>query len=235
MRDIKTLKYDIKLLSIFLGYAVAACVLLFLVRWIVTGYGYYGFLIWNLFLACVPFVISLIVIIVEQLVLTRVYKITLIILFTIPWLVFYPNAPYLFTDFIYIFNRAFLLTTPQTPLIGMEGLVWFDIILSSAFAFTGHFIGLVSVYLIHTTLKKVANRMTAWILIFLAMVFSGFGIYLGRFSRLNSWDLIVNPGHSLSEIISSLCNTKALMFSAVFSLFIVATYMMFYAFKRIRR
>ncbi|MCX7024984.1 MAG: DUF1361 domain-containing protein [Spirochaetes bacterium] len=235
MRDTARFRKDIASLSLVLGLASAACILMFFVRFAVTGRALYGFLVWNLFLAGVPYLIALGVLTAERRMTGPRPRAIIVMALSVLWLIFYPNAPYLFTDFIYIFRRTFLWRAPIVPIVpvGLEALVWFDIVMSSAFAFIGHFIGLVSIYLIQASLRAVAGRSVAWASVVLAMLLSGFGIYLGRFSRLNSWDLLVRPYHAFPEIFSSLGDAKALLFSAAFSLFVGVTYLMLYAFKRV--
>src|SRR6187549_2506963 len=60
----------------------------------------YVFLSWNLFLACVPFVISsYIVIKAEDLSKWRLFALMM------AWLVFFPNAPYIITDLFHLDQR----------------------------------------------------------------------------------------------------------------------------------
>src|SRR5512134_2599871 len=94
-----------------------------------SGSGRYGFLIWNLFLAWVPFIISYFT-----------YTITLkrrLIYLVIPfasllWLIFFPNAPYILTDFQHLAKPS-----PELP-------VWYDVIMLIWFGFTGLLLGIVS-------------------------------------------------------------------------------------------
>ena len=58
----------------------------------------YTFLLWNMFLAVIPFMIAEYVKIQEPEKLTK----TKLILFIIAWLLFLPNAPYIITDFIHL-------------------------------------------------------------------------------------------------------------------------------------
>ncbi len=202
-------------------------------RYAVTGKFLYAFLLWNLFLAVVPYAVALLMRGAAANLRGRRTKAASVVVLSLLWLVFYPNAPYLFTDFIYLFKRTFVERPAGIP-VGSEAIVWYDIVMSSAFAFVGHFIGLVSAYFVHGVLRSTFGRVVSWAVIALAMVMSGFGIYLGRFSRLNSWDLVTRPAEAFAEVFSSLGDFRAILFSAVFSLFVGVTYLMLYAFKRAR-
>ncbi|EFK95780.1 protein containing DUF1361, partial [sediment metagenome] len=53
----------------------------------------------------------------------------------------------------------------------------------------------------------------------------GYGIYLGRFERLNSWDIVRNPLPTLRIAFANLVNLKAVLVSLCFALFIFLTYL----------
>ncbi|NMH29390.1 DUF1361 domain-containing protein [Flavobacterium silvaticum] len=148
---------------------------------------HYAFLIWNLFLAWVPIVI------VNYLINRRNIKGIKLILTFITWLLFLPNAPYLITDLLHFRHTANMTA-------------WFDVLLLSAFAISGLLFGLVALFRMQQILNSRIGKKQADILIFFSAVLSGFGIYLGRFERYNSWDVISNP-FSLAFDIIRLCIT----------------------------
>lgn len=141
------------------------------------------FLNWNLFLAFIPWGLSSLVHLRPKL---RESKLTLLALLT-SWLLFFPNAPYILTDLFH------LRITTAMP-------IWFDLVLVLSFAWTGLLFGIFSLFDIEKLLKpwlKQSGRTTISILlIFLA----SFGIYLGRYLRWNSWDLVANPYSLLQDI-----------------------------------
>jgi len=96
------------------------------------------------------------------------------------WLAFFPNAPYILTDLFHLNHGAAM------PM-------WFDLVLILAFAWTGILFGFLSLWDFEKLLKTKLSR--KWIpLISVGLLFlSSFGIYLGRYLRWNSWDLIHRP------------------------------------------
>jgi uncharacterized membrane protein len=66
--------------------------------------------------------------------------------------------------------------------------------------------------------------MAARCLVGAAIALAGFGIYVGRFVRFNSWDLILHPVDTLAEILPYLGDGRAILLSAAFAFFILITY-----------
>ena len=156
----------------------AAClsipVVLVGVRMGVTHSATYGFYYWNLFLAVIPLVASAYLDSSRSLWSWR----NLVSLGI--WFAFLPNAPYLVTDMVH-FQQA-----PQGPIYLDEAIVCTTI-------FNGLLLGYASVRRVEVwLLERYAARPVriAVIAVFLAC---GFGIYLGRYVRLNSWDILVHP------------------------------------------
>jgi len=136
----------------------------------------YGFLLWNLALAAVPPALALVA---ERLSRSGARIAATLTLTT--WLGFLPNAPYLVTDLVHLRARA------GVPL-------WYDIALLGSAALAGLAMGAVSLSRVHALVER-----TRWgsagghTCVAVASLASGFGIYLGRFARLNSWDLVLHP------------------------------------------
>ncbi|MBL7726552.1 MAG: DUF1361 domain-containing protein [Dinghuibacter sp.] len=170
----------------------ASCVAIILlsVRVIHTGSFNYVFLYWNLFLAWVPYVFSTW--------LARVparYKWTQRFLF-MGWLLFLPNAPYLVTDFIHLQARW------PVPLM-------FDLCMLFLFALTGLVLGLLSVqqaeqWRLNQRPGKSLSGMRLGV-----FLLCGFGIYLGRVERFNSWEVFTDPAALAAEILPRLLNPFA--------------------------
>ncbi len=144
------------------------------------------FLLWNLALAWVPYLMALRI---GQLQRQDAGWLRLTLGLGV-WLAFLPNAPYLITDFVQFRHL------PPVP-------VWFDLILLFAAASTGLLLGLLSIYEVHQVLKKWFSKAYSNLIILSAIGLSGFGIWLGRFQRWNSWDILTRPMALLSDILET--------------------------------
>ena len=154
-----------------------------LYRVLYSGTFSFIFLNWNLFLAFVPLTFTYII---EK----KSLKGYWFWLMFFGWLLFFPNAPYVITDLKYL-NRN--NTKSGVP-------IWLDIVLISSFAINSILLGFISAEKIFNQLKKLYNRWWANIVIITCMLLSGFGVYLGRFERFNSWDIISNPSLLIDNI-----------------------------------
>jgi uncharacterized membrane protein len=218
--------------SAVLALAAIGCILLFGLRVAISGKTFYRYLVWNLLLAIVPYLIAA----ASAFLLSRTRagrsRNAAAAAAALLWLAFYPNAPYIFTDFIHVINKTYVRATPSEWL-NLNALLWYDLLMNAAFAFIGHFVGLISMWLMQGSLAKVWGERAARLVVGVAILFSGFGIYLGRFSRLNSWDLLIDLRKVAGEVGEALADPKAILFSLAFSLFILLTYVSLVVFKRI--
>ncbi len=162
------------------------CISLLLVRAKLSHSIYLFFLVWNLFLAYTPLGITTIMI-------SRITFIEKWYFYPafIAWLLVLPNAPYILTDFIHLYKY--------------NGIpVWFDILLIASFTFCGLLFGLASMKNMHRIISLKFNTTTATIAMAASSILSGFGIYLGRFLRYNSWDVLQKPVALITDILNSL-------------------------------
>ena len=219
-------------LSSFLALAALGCVLLYAIRVAVSGRIWYLYLVLNLGLAMVPYLAAAAAaLLCARWAPGRRLGWALAPLAAL-WLLFYPNAPYIFTDFIHVIRGTYLKAGPSEWL-GLEAMIWYDIIMNAAFAFIGHFIGLVSMWLMHEAGSLAWGKLPARALVLAAILLSGFGIYLGRFSRLSSWDVVLSPRRVVAEVAEAMAEPKAVLFSAAFSLFILLSSLALVVFKRL--
>ena len=171
------------------------------------------YMVWNLFLAWIPYIISLYFIKKDM----RVSR--FVILFII-WFLFFPNAPYLVTDVLHIAER-------------LSPLLWYDSLLFFFFGWIGLFLGMLSLLRIHQYLKVHFSYLISEILIFAICLVSSFGVYLGRFGRWNSWDAITNPlelvRHSFNFSTSLTHAGTLLMFVGIFTVFMYSIYRTIFA------
>lgn len=148
-----------------------------------SGAGSFRFLTWNLVLAVVPLLFSGLAAVVSR---SRWKRIAL--LFLVPWLLFFPNAPYLLTDLLHLKARH------PIPM-------WYDLLMLLSFALNGLVLGYVSLRTVESVLERTTTRTIAACATFLVMFLSAFGIYLGRFRRWNSWDLWHSPSGLVADIL----------------------------------
>ena len=211
-------------LTLALAVASFGCLLMIALRVLATGgFGYAG-LLWNLFLAWIPYLLSLALRRLAPRAGAGSGVKPLVVLLGLAWLFFYPNAPYILTDFIHVIWERSALKA-RWSLITENALLWYDIVLNSAFAFVGHFIGLISLLLLHRLTRAHYGWRWGWAFVAVAVTLGGYGIYIGRFERLNSWDILRTPLRTLRIGFRSLFNFKAVAFSLCFALFIFLTYL----------
>jgi uncharacterized membrane protein len=201
-----------------LAFASLLCLGLLAVRMVYSDSRNYDFLAWNLFLAWLPLLCSL----AAYNSYKRRNKLSWLVVAgcALAWLLFFPNAPYLLTDVMHLAPR------PEAPL-------WFDVLLVVAFAWTGLFLGLASLLLMQALVRRAAGGLASWAVALGVLGLSGFGIYIGRFLRWNSWDLILSPAGVLADLAGAaqhpLLHARSLVFSGLFSAFLIAAYFMFVA------
>ena len=149
----------------------------------------YEFLIKNLFLAWLPYFFSLVAVGMAR--GTTPQPKWNAPLIWLAWLVTFPNAPYIFTDLIHWRNRP-----PIMPW-------WFDLGLVLMFGLAGCFAGIVSLKMMHDLVRRAIGGIGGWMFVTAVALLSGFGIYLGRFERWNSWDLFIQPRILLKQTLFS--------------------------------
>jgi uncharacterized membrane protein len=211
--------------------AFSSLIALVALRYAIAGRFSQGFLIWNLVLAAVPVGCAALGTAMAARAASRKRAVAWVVGSFIAWLAFYPNAPYIFTDFIHVIRRG-NLGTPVVKWMSELDLLWFDIIMNAAFAFVGHYLGLLSMYIMHRLLRSSFGKAAGWSLLAPAILLSGFGIHLGRFSRFNSWDLIFQPAQAIRAAFYTLSSPASVLFSLAFSFFIALTYLIFYLVTR---
>jgi uncharacterized membrane protein len=165
---------------------IASCTFSYMLlcsRLIATGYFTYVFLLWNLFLAFVPYVISYGLSVKPEAIKNR----WILIPSLAAWLLFIPNAFYIVTD---LFHLGQINSAPK----------WFDLLLLLSFAWNGLVFGVASLRKIEIILYAVSGRTFSSLMVFSVMWMNAYGIYLGRFLRYNSWDVLARPFSLLDEI-----------------------------------
>lgn len=169
--------------TVFMALLAMFCLCASIFRCIYTGSSGFIFLNWNLFLAFIPWALSSLLIIKENI---QKYKIAIGIIL-IFWLLFFPNAPYILTDLLHLRR---LRNMP----------VWYDLLLILSFAWTGLFFGFLSLLDIEKILSKKIKPFYVKIITSILLFIGSFGVYIGRYLRWNSWDIITRPLHLIYDI-----------------------------------
>ncbi|MFV0541651.1 MAG: DUF1361 domain-containing protein [Aestuariibaculum sp.] len=172
----------------------------------------YLFLVWNLFLAFIPFGIS------NYLLSKPKINKWLFLGFFMVWILFLPNAPYIITDLIHL---RFVTSYHQ----------WLDILVICSFAINGIFLYYLSVSDMLGLLKSHFNNVRLQYIVGLLFALSSFGVFIGRYLRYNSWDIIKAPKNLLWDIFAIITkphlHTNAWLFTFLFGLFLYIGYCFF--------
>lgn len=173
-------------------------------------------LAWNLFLAWIPFVLALLLYDGARRGLSLLPLLTI----GVGWLLFLPNAPYIVTD--------------AKWLGAYEGrALWYETALIGTAAVIGLVLGFVSLYLVQVVVATRLGRLAGWAFAWTALVLSGVGVYLGRFQRWNSWEVVTEPTALARQLagaaLDPLAQARPLALSAAFAILWCAGYALFYS------
>ena len=190
----------------------------------VFGAENYKFLVWNLFLAWIPYFASVVAY------LSMRFRVTFFLIMpisTLVWIAFFPNAPYLLTDFQHL-----AYSNPNSPL-------WFDVIIMIWFAWTGLLLGISSLYLMQEIVTRTFNPAIGWIFAIGVTCLSSVGVFMGRFLRWNSWDLLQDPIPIAKDIYGivrhPISNLPTYVFTILFTLLFLFIYFTIHLFGGIIR
>lgn len=194
----------------------------------------YLMLSWNILLAVLPLIfIKKSEICMEQ------GKLSNSIFWMIPWLFFFPNSVYLVTDFIHISKDVFMWTV-EVPRYSLESgtiysndiMIWAKLLIIGIGFFFALLVGLESFYIFEENIKIMTSKFLSILGVLVVSFLSGVGVYIGRFLRFNSWDILINPIGLISEIISNL-DSFTIQVILIFTIFIVGSYSIYRIFRRI--
>jgi uncharacterized membrane protein len=210
------LKQHKNLFSIFLLLVVASAISLLLtaIRIARSDSARYAFMLVNLILAWIPFFFAGLAYTLANFRKRILYL--LVFISAIAWLLFFPNAPYILTDFQHL-----AVVTDGIP-------VWYDVILLIWFSWTGLLLGIVSLYLMQGIIARMLGKTVSWVFVIAVTGLSSFGVYVGRFLRWNSWDTWKNPLPLALDIWEQirhpLANKDTFLFTSIFSLLFLFIY-----------
>ncbi|HKL47868.1 MAG TPA: DUF1361 domain-containing protein [Candidatus Izemoplasmatales bacterium] len=186
--------------------------------------GIHFMLAWNAFLAFIP---------VVMVYLFSRYKnkpyISMIIFLV--WLFFYPNSIYLITDLIYLNQDAFMQDEGMYQ--GLLYLQDFNAYFGFFHIFLGAMYGVVlalsSFKYFYQYFKEKYHYIHIFFFIFLPVLVS-VGIYLGRFLRLNTWNLL-NPYNVMREFFTNI-NGFTFVYIGLFSLIQYIIFSFYFLYKK---
>lgn len=216
-----TTSKQIKLLFIcFLGYFIMS-----ILTYSITPDLIHLMMIWNLFLAFLPLLFSTLV--------EKNYiggKKPAVYVYGVLWLLFFPNSPYMITDFIHISGVEFYirLNGYSPAAYNMAFTPWLKIVHIGIGMLMGILLGMQSMYIIHKVILKDMGKLAAYITVGISCLLSGYAIYIGRFLRFNSWD-ILHPINLLCILYKNI-GWNAFKFSLLFAAYVVVIYFICYIF-----
>ena len=169
-----------KLLLLSSGFSIAMTGL----RVLYTGELMFVWLNWNLFLAFLPYAITRFATHRPEWV---EHHLRFGLLF-IAWILLVPNSFYIITDLFHLRHRV------PVPL-------WFDLALLLSFVWNGLLFGILTVRKMEKIVEVKFGWYEEWLFVFPVMLLNSFGVYIGRYLRYNSWDILFNPFQLFRDII----------------------------------
>lgn len=207
MRSVTAFNRLLTIFFIFIG-------LLIFARILYSGSIRYIFLSWNIFLAWIPYALSYFFVVCKQ-----KEKWKQLLLFA-TWLLFFPNALYIVTDLIHLEEST------NVPL-------WYDAILLFSSSFIGLIMAFISLQKVEYFLFEIFSRTIVRIIIPLILFMGSFGVYLGRFQRWNSWDIVHNPLELATDILSRFISPIENIRTWAITIILTALYSLLYFFIKI--
>ena len=156
------------------------------VRILHTGRPTFLFMPWNLLLAYVPYYLS------SKVVrqgggMNRVVRVAALLV----WLLFIPNSYYILTDLYHLADGHRDSRVPE----------WYDLVLILCFAWNGLLLGVLSTRQVEKILIPEATWKGRWVFLYPVMWLNALGVYIGRYLRFNSWDIIASPVDLFGDIL----------------------------------
>ena len=107
------------------------------------------------------------------------------------WLLFIPNSFYIITDLFHLHEER------NAPL-------WFDVLLIFSFAWNGLLMGILSVRDMEKIMQAFFTFRNEFLFLYPVMWLNALGVYIGRYLRYNSWDVIASPFSLTRDMITLL-------------------------------
>lgn len=182
----------------------------------------YRFLVFNLNLAWMPLILSTIIYASQS--LPKPLNLLIALGGALVWLFFLPNAPYMLTDF------ENLLKNNDAP-------IWYDVLMIAWFAWTALLVGIYSIFQMQELVTKYFGAVTGWLFTGGIVILSSLGVYLGRFLRWYSWDILRRPEKIVTNIFEHLASPQNqqnfFLYTGLLSLLSLAVYVTFFLFGQL--
>lgn len=188
----------------------------------------YLMLAWNVFLAVLPLLF-----IYKAYISMERYKPIHQFLWVGLWLFFFPNSLYMVTDFIHISGDKFMWLVEVerysnvSPVVyGQDILIWAKLLIIGLGFLFSILVGLESLNIFQDIVRDRFSKALSYLAILLVSILSSIGIYIGRFLRFNSWDIVFNPFQLIKLLISE-ANFFTLGFIGIFTVFTLSSYILY--------
>lgn len=204
--------------DLFVTLLLSSCVsvALLLIRVFVTQSMHLVFLIWNLFLAWIPLFFAFWL---KAKLKTNHKPSWKEYLLGCLWLIFLPNSFYIISDLIHLQSSG-------------DVSLLYDTAMVMSFVINGLLLGYISLYIVHKSVIKYLGSNGAFIFAQFAILLSGFAIYLGRYLRWNTWDIVFNPAGLVFDVSDRIINpgthTFTFVVTGVFYIILGSTYAVLY-------
>ncbi|MFH5835756.1 DUF1361 domain-containing protein [Proteiniclasticum sp. C24MP] len=211
-----------------IAYFILTYGVLSMVLFLYSGSFLFIMMVWNVILASLPLVFMK-----QGMKAERTWKRGVLFLL---WFFFFPNAIYMITDFIHLTNDQMIWSIPVEPYSGLDGtrysmeiMQWAKLLLIALGAFYALGIGMESLYRFHDYLRRRKGNMISFAAVALISLASSFGVFVGRFLRFNSWD-IMRPVRLVKGILDSVTGF-AFWFTMIYGLFVIFSFLLFRWFR----
>lgn len=182
-------------------YSLLLCTVLGFIRVSIAGNSDYLFLPWNIFLGLVPLLVALKFKDFEG------YRLWFL---AVLWLFFLPNSFYVVTDLIHLNSVQVVRENITGPYISYDNVRSMTIVYDALYLFTCSLVsfwyGLESIRLFKLQFSKNISNSTMKLVLAFTFFLSGIAIYLGRFVRLNSWDVVLRPWRIVADVLELFIN-----------------------------
>lgn len=153
-----------------------------------TRGSWYFIFIWNLFLAVLPYFFA-----ISANYFAQMKRLWLAFVLLAMAVLFLPNSPYVITDLFHLRPRS-------------EMPFWYDTLVLFSLALSGLIMFYLALFQIRRFLLRISGKLLAESGIIVMIFLCSFGIYLGRYLRFNSWDVVSNPYTLVNEITDRVIN-----------------------------